>query len=271
MREHTHQQQPAQRPGLYQEITDKIIAQIEAGILPWAQPWAGGPALSMPVNATTHRSYSGINILLLWDALFQRGFDRNRWLTFKQALSVGGNVRKGEHGTTVVFADRFTPKGEQEAPSGKEGEARSIPFLKRFTVFNIAQCEGLPAEMTATPAPVSHRFPIESAEFLIQASGAVFQRGGEQAYYHTGGDYIRVPEQDSFFEPINFYRTALHELTHWSGAKHRLDRDSPNALATKPMPARNWSQKWVARFFAPPWASCRPPAMPTISAIGSPS
>jgi antirestriction protein ArdC len=225
MREHIHQQQPAQRPALYQEITDKIIAQIEAGILPWAQPWAGGPALSMPVNATTHRSYSGINILLLWDALFQRGFDRNRWLTFKQALSVGGNVRKGEHGTTVVFADRFTPKGEQEAPSGKEGEARSIPFLKRFTVFNIAQCEGLPAEMTATPAPVSHRFPIESAELLIQASGAVFQRGGEQAYYHTGGDYIRVPEQDSFFEPINFYRTALHELTHWSGAKHRLDRD----------------------------------------------
>jgi len=167
MREHNQQQQPAQRPGLYQEITDKIIGQIEGGILPWVQPWAGGPALSMPVNATTHRGYSGINILLLWDALFQRGYDRNRWLTFKQALFVGGNVRKGEHGTTVVFADRFTPKGEQETPSGKDGEARSIPFLKRFTVFNIAQCEGLPADMTATLAPVSHRFPIESAELLI--------------------------------------------------------------------------------------------------------
>jgi antirestriction protein ArdC len=225
MREHNQQQQPAQRPGLYQEITDKIIGQIEGGILPWVQPWAGGPALSMPVNATTHRGYSGINILLLWDALFQRGYDRNRWLTFKQALSVGGNVRKAERGTTVVFADRFTPKGEQEAPSGKDGEARSIPFLKRFTVFNIAQCEGLPADMTATLAPVSHRFPIESAELLIQTTGAQFQRGGEQAYYHTGGDYIRVPEQDSFYEPINFYRTALHELTHWTGAKHRLDRD----------------------------------------------
>jgi len=225
MRQHDQQQHPAQRPGLYQEITDKIISQIEAGIIPWAQPWAGGLALSMPVNATTHRCYSGINILLLWDALFQRGYDRNRWLTFKQALSVGGTVRKGEHGTTVVFADRFTPKGEQEAPSGKDGEARSIPFLKRFTVFNIAQCEGLPADLTATLAPVSHRFPIESAELLIQATGAQFQRGGEQAYYHTGGDYIRVPEQDSFFEPINFYRTALHELTHWTGAKHRLDRD----------------------------------------------
>jgi antirestriction protein ArdC len=227
MREQGQQQQPAQRTGLYQEITDKIIGQIEEGVLPWVQPWAGGPALSLPVNATTHRGYSGINILLLWDALFQRGYDRNRWLTFKQALSVGANVRKGEHGTTVVFADRFTPKSEQgpKDASSKDGEARSIPFLKRFTVFNIAQCEGLPADMTATLAPTSHRFPIESAEALIQASGAVFQRGGEQAYYHIGSDTVRVPEQESFYEPINFYRTALHELTHWTGAKHRLDRD----------------------------------------------
>lgn len=228
MREHEQQhpaQRQTQRPRLYQEITDKVIGQIEAGILPWVQPWAGGPALSMPVNASTHRGYSGINILLLWDALFQRGYGRNRWLTFKQALSVGGNVRKGEHGTTVVYADRFTPKNEEEALSGKDGEARSIPFLKRFTVFNIAQCDGLPADMTATLAPVSHRFPIESAELLMQATGAVFQRGGEQAYYNIGGDYIRIPEQDSFFEPINFYRTALHELSHWSGAKHRLDRN----------------------------------------------
>lgn len=119
MREHDQQQRPAQRAGLYQEI----IGQIEGGVLPWVQPWAGGPALSMPVNASSHRGYSGINILLLWDALFQRGYDRNRWLTFKEALTVGGNVRKGE----------------QEAPSGKDGEARTIPFLKRFTVFNIAQ------------------------------------------------------------------------------------------------------------------------------------
>jgi len=216
MREHSHQQHPAQRPGLYQEITDKIIGQIEAGILPWVQPWAGGPALSMPVNVTTHRGYSGINILLLWDALFQRGFDRNRWLTFKQALVVGGNVRKGEHGTTVVFADRFTPKGEQEAPTGKDGEARSIPFLKRFTVFNIAQCDGLPFDYTVQQKQVSQVLPIPAAEALIAATGAQFRRDDTRAYYHIGTDTVHTPPQESFYKPINFYRTALHELTHYA-------------------------------------------------------
>ncbi|HEY4276333.1 MAG TPA: ArdC family protein, partial [Rhizomicrobium sp.] len=90
MSDSNQQQSRASRPGLYQEITDKIVRQIEAGTIPWAQPWADGPALSMPVNASTHRGYSGINILLLWDALFARGYDRNRWLTFKQTLALGG-------------------------------------------------------------------------------------------------------------------------------------------------------------------------------------
>jgi antirestriction protein ArdC len=219
------QQRPASRPGLYQEITDKIIRQIEGGTIPWVQPWAGGPALSMPTNASTSRSYSGINILLLWDALFTRGYDCNKWLTFKQALALGGTVRKGERGTTVVYADRFIPKKGQEPNNSENDNPRSVPFLKRFTVFNIVQCDGLPIELTSQLAPVSHAFPIESAEALITASAADFQRGGEQAFYHHGDDYIRVPEQESFFEPINFYRTVLHELTHWSGAKHRLNRD----------------------------------------------
>jgi antirestriction protein ArdC len=181
----------------------------------------------MPVNASTDNVYSGINVLLLWDALFARGYDRNRWLTFKQALALGGNVRKGEHGTSVVYADRFTPKKDDGADqAGSEDEARrSIPFLKRYTVFNIAQCDGLPGELTMPLARVSQPAPVQSAEVLITATGAQFERGGNQAFYHIGSDTIRVPEQESFFEPINFYRTALHELTHWSGAKHRLNRD----------------------------------------------
>jgi antirestriction protein ArdC len=219
------QQRPASRPSIYQEITDKIIGQIEAGTIPWVQPWTGGPALSLPRNATTTRAYSGINILLLWDALFAHGYDRNTWLTFKQALTIGGAVRKGERGTTIVYADRFIPKKGNEAPSGEAESPRSVPFLKRFTVFNIAQCDGLPADLTEKLAPISCSAHVEAAETLISASGAVLQRGGEQAFYHHGEDYIRVPQQDSFFEPVNFYRTALHELTHWSGAKHRLNRD----------------------------------------------
>jgi antirestriction protein ArdC len=220
-------QHPAggQRGDIYSEITAKIIAQIEAGVLPWVQPWAGGPALSLPKNASTKKPYSGVNILLLWDALFARGFERNQWLTFKQALGLGGAVRKGETGTTAVYADSFVPKKEQEAASASGEDARRVAFLKRFTLFNIAQCDGLPADLFAAVGPVSDVDPLPDAESLLAASGATIQRGGEQAYYNTGEDFIRIPEQSSFFAPINFYRTALHELTHWSGHKSRLARD----------------------------------------------
>ena len=160
------------------------------------------------------------------------------------------------------------PRASRKRRSGKDGEARSIPFLKRFTVFNIAQCEGLPADYDGELAPVSHRFPIASAELLIQASGAEFQRGGEQAYYHTGGDYIRVPEQDSFFEPINFYRTALHELTHWTGAKHRLTATIPGALATTAYAREELVAEMGSAFLCASLGSCRPFATPTISATG---
>lgn len=215
---------PTSRPGLYQEITDKIVRQIEAGTIPWVQPWAGGPGLSLPVNASTNKIYSGVNILLLWDALFVRGYASNRWLTFKQALALGGTVRKGERGSSVVYADHFTPKSEDGSEPNDE-TPRRVPFLKRYTVFNVAQCEGLSSGLTTMLPPVSVSQPIETAEALIAASGAKFRRGGSQAFYHTEGDYISVPEQDRFFEPVNFYRTALHELTHWTGAKHRLNRD----------------------------------------------
>ena len=220
-------QQPAsgQRGDIYSEITGKIIAQIESGLLPWVQPWAGGPALSLPKNASTRKGYSGVNILLLWDALFARGFERNQWLTFKQALSLGGAVRKGEKGTTAVYADSFVPKKEQEAAAASGEDARRVAFLKRFTLFNIAQCDGLPADLFTPLKPVSDLDPLPVAEALLTASGATIQRGGEQAFYHTGDDFIRIPEQSSFFAPINFYRTALHELTHWTGHKSRLARD----------------------------------------------
>ena len=221
------EQRSASRPGLYQEITDKIIRQIEAGTIPWVQPWASTASLSIPRNASTQRAYSGINIVLLWDALFSRQYDVNQWLTFKQALALGGNVRKGERGTTVVYADSFVPKmaGQNSTDAAIEDSPRRVPFLKRFTVFNASQCENLPFEYTVQAKPVSQRLPIDAAEALIQASGVRFERGGNHAYYHIGDDCIRVPDQTSFFEPINFYRTALHELTHWTGAKHRLNRD----------------------------------------------
>jgi antirestriction protein ArdC len=226
MSETGKQDRSASRPGLYQDITNRIVCQIEAGTIPWVQPWAEDQSLSIPRNAATNRAYSGVNILLLWDALFSRGFAVNRWLTFKQALTFGGNVRKGERGTTVVYADAFTPKNDSSGGAeGHEGTGKRIPFLKRFTVFNVAQCDGLPFDYTVQQKPISQALPIPAAEALIAATGASFDRTDTKAYYHIGTDTVHTPPQESFFEPINFYRTALHELTHWSGAKHRLNRD----------------------------------------------
>jgi antirestriction protein ArdC len=105
------------RPSLYSEITDKIIAELETGRVPWVQPWGTAAAkapLAMPKNASTGRRYSGVNVLILWDAVVARGFAGQSWLTFRQALGLGGNVRKGEHGTTVVYADRFVPDDERK-------------------------------------------------------------------------------------------------------------------------------------------------------------
>ena len=226
MSETSKQERSASRPGLYQDITDKIVRQIEAGTIPWVQPWAEDQTLSIPRNAATNRAYSGVNILLLWDGLFSRGFAVNRWLTFKQALTFGGNVRKGERGTTVVYADTFRPKTDvTSAPGESDDSGRRVPFLKRFTVFNVAQCDGLPFDYTMQQKPVSHVLPIPAAEALIAATGASFHRTDTKAYYHIGTDTVHTPPQESFFEPINIYRTALHELTHWTGAKHRLNRD----------------------------------------------
>ncbi|HEV2681752.1 MAG TPA: zincin-like metallopeptidase domain-containing protein [Rhodanobacter sp.] len=221
MRKSFDSERPAERAPRYQEITERIVSQIEAGTLPWVQPWKGA-SLSLPRNASTERAYSGVNILLLWDALFAGAYEANQWLTFKQAFALGGCVRKGERGTTIVFADRFTPKDDGHTA---DENLRTIRFLRRFTVFNVAQCEGLPPDCLAQPEPVSHTLPIDAADELIRASGARFARGGDQAFYQPSTDSIRVPRQENFFEPINFYRTALHELTHWTGAPHRLNRD----------------------------------------------
>lgn len=154
------------RVSLYAEITAKIIAELEAGRVPWVQPWGtAGTAspLDLPSNAATGRHYSGINVLILWGAVIEGGYATQSWLTFRQARALGATVRKGERGTTVVYASRFIP-GESGGPSVATTEpALGIPFLKRFTVFNAEQCDGLP-EGIGVPVP-------PPALELIPASG----------------------------------------------------------------------------------------------------
>ena len=211
-------------PTIYEQVTARIISELEAGRLPWVQPWAKagegagcGPAL--PRNALTGRNYSGINILLLWGEVIAKGYPGQNWLTFRQALEAGGAVRKGEHGCMVVYADRFIPETEKARARDSGEEARAIPFLKRFTVFNVAQCEGLEHRVLPDPAPLPERDIIPMAEEIIAASGVDFRIGGDKAYYKPSHDLVQVPPQPAFFEQINFYRTCLHELTHYAAPR----------------------------------------------------
>jgi len=224
------------RANLYDDITSKIIAELEEGRVPWVQPWGTAAAkapLAMPRNAATGRGYSGINVLILWGAVIQHGFPDQSWLTFRQALSLGGNVRKGERGTTVVYADRFIPDDEKRRARETGEDAHAIPFLKRFTVFNAAQCEGLP-EAVAVEAPPSPPGLIEpKVEALIAATGIDFRIGGNRAYYLPALDYVQVPPPNAYFEPINWHRTALHEIGHASGAAHRLSRNLSGSFGSK--------------------------------------
>ena len=168
----------------------------------------------LPCNALTRRTYSGVNILILWEAVIEAGYASQCWMTFKQALEAGGCVRKGERGTTVVYADRFVPEAERTRAERDGEDARSVPFLKRFTVFNVAQCDGLPGSLATDPAPLPERELVPTAEALIAGTGADFRVGGSKACYVPSADYIQVPPQPAFFHPIDYYRTAFHELTH---------------------------------------------------------
>jgi antirestriction protein ArdC len=224
------------RASLYDEITDKIIAELEVGRVPWVQPWGTDAAkaqLAIPRNASTDRQYSGINILILWGAAIERGFTGQSWLTFRQALSLGGHVRKGERGTTVVYADRFVPKDEKLRAREDGEEAQAIPFLKRFTVFNTDQCEKLPDNIATARPPPQLGMIEPTVEALIKASGITFHIGGDRAFYAPAEDYVQVPPPQAYFEPINWHRTALHELGHATGHRSRLNRDQSGSYGTK--------------------------------------
>ena len=223
------------RVNLYDEVTARIVAEMEAGRVPWVQPWGrvDGASAGLPRNALTGRNYSGINVLILWGAVIGAGYASQGWLTFKQALEAGGSVRKGERGTNVVYADRFVPEAEKARALETGGDAKAIPFLKRFTVFNVAQCDGLPAEFSTERAPLPEREIVPVAEAVIAASGVEFRMGGSEAYYAPHPDFVQVPPQPAFFDQINYYRTALHELTHATGHPSRLGRTLTGAFGSK--------------------------------------
>ena len=212
------------RQSIYADVTARLIHELEQGRLPWVQPWDTGSGYGMPHNAITGRAFSGINILILWAAVNDCHYPSQAWLTYRQAQATGGTIRRGEKGTTVCYADHFTPKDEEARAQDEGRDARQLAFLKRFTVFNVAQCEGLPEAPISVPRPTPEASLLPCVKDLIRASRADVRIGGEQAFYSPAADIIAVPARAAFRNPVDWYRTLLHEFGHWTGHHSRLNR-----------------------------------------------
>jgi len=201
---------------IHKEISDKIVAAMEQGTLPWIKPWSGMGGSGMPRNAITRRAYSGCNVTLLWLAGEAGGYISNRWLTYKQAQEAGGNVKKGEKATMVVYASTFDKKNDQ-------GEIERIPFLKAFSVFALEQCEGLDHLIEKPKALNPDQRDAETDAFLTSTSADI-RHGEGRAYYQHSDDFIMLPPFEAFKSGTGYYETALHELVHWSGHGKRCNR-----------------------------------------------
>ena len=215
---------------LYADVSARIIAELEQGAAPWVKPWAATAGANTPCNAVTNRPYSGCNVILLWLAR-DRGWATPRFLTFKQATEAGGHVRKGEHGTKVIFVKQLQIREEE----GEEIDTRLVPMLREYTVFNVAQCESLPDSVKAG-RPMRVRNPDtrdDLADEFLRSTGADIREGHGEAYFVPSQDFISMPAFQAFKGADQFYCTAFHELTHWSGHKSRLDRDLRNRFGSR--------------------------------------
>lgn len=213
------------RPDVYARITNRIIDDLERGVRPWLKPWGAANTAGRITLPLRHNGqpYSGINVVLLWSEAVARGFMSPFWMTFRQALALGGHVCKGEIGSMVVYANRVT-KTERDG-NGDEVE-REIAFLKAYTVFCVDQIDGLQdhyyAKVEPILDPISH---INQADAFCAATHANIRHGGSQAYYAMSTDHVQIPPFETFRDAEAYYATLGHELVHWTRHPSRLDRD----------------------------------------------
>jgi antirestriction protein ArdC len=194
----------------YQEITDQIVAALETGLTPWVKPWA---SVGSPHNAVSGNVYQGINHILLSFA----PYSSNGWLTYKQAQEVGGQVRKGEKGTQVIL---YKPLAIKDKATGED---KTIPMLKTFTVFNTQQIDGLPDKFLPKVLEAGQSFEDNERAGILMSQARVIHGGG-RACFIPSKDEIHLPNKGEFKSAADYHATALHELTHWTGHKSRLDR-----------------------------------------------
>lgn len=218
----------------YQDLTDRIVASLEAGVVPWRRTW--DPAIAgdnvMPSNATTGRFYRGINVLMLALSPFAWSTGDNRWCSYRQAAERGWQVRKGERGTTVFFFKKLECRDGEGAPElAGDGSQRFIPMLRASTVFHASQIDGIPEIAKAELREVGWDRP-EVVDIILRNSGVTILTGGSSAFYSPSSDHIQLPPHEAFESPAAWGATALHELAHATGHSSRLDRDMTGRFGT---------------------------------------
>ncbi len=210
-----HRQKPKQRIDLYKVVTDRIVALLEQGTVPWRRTWTDA---GIPMNAVTKRPYTGINLMLL---AFQ-GHERNLFLTYEQARDLGGTVRKGEKASMVVFVKRTRAA---EAEDGEtEAKEKTLSMLRYFSVFNVSQCDGLPEDIV--PPPVTHPEPIPLCVRVLECMPQCpnVSHGGSEASYSPQTDTVTMPRPGAFESMQEYYAALFHELVHSTGHAKRLNR-----------------------------------------------
>ena len=222
----------------YQEITDRIIAALERGTVPWRTPWrARGHR-----NARSQRPYRGVNTLVLQTAALERGWSDPRWLTYRQARAAGGHVRRGEHGTRVVLW-KWIEKPDPDEPE----QVKRFPLIRLYSVFNVAQCEGV-----KLPRPQAEECcdPLERAEAVVTGyrDGPAVHHDSESAYYVPERDEVHLPERESFADAHGYYATLFHELAHSTGHPSRLAREGYRTAAR--FGSERYSQEELVAEFA---------------------
>jgi len=176
------------------------------------------------------------------------GYRTPRYLTFKQALELGGNVRRGEHGTKVYFVKQLQVADR----NGEEGETRIVPMMREYCVFNVDQCEGLP-DRVLSAGEIKPRNGDErdaTIDAFLACSGATIREGAGEAYYRPGDDFISLPRFHAFKSAAHFYGVAFHELGHWTGHKSRLDRDLRHRFGERAYAAEELVAELCAAFLS---------------------
>ena len=215
---------------VYREITNVVLTDLEAGRVPWVQPWIRCGALpGLPHNPVTGRTHSGINILTLWRACTERGFASQAWLTSDQIRRAGGCVRRGQTGTRI-YAGRFSAGSALARVGEPDIDGSPIGLLGRFSVFNVTQCDGLPAHLSTGPAPRADRDIEDEFHELIAATGMDYELGGVRTFYVASRDIFILSDWRTAVHKYDFHRDWLRELIRATGHPSRLDRDLPSVF-----------------------------------------